>query len=95
MLPRDLDRLTPVQRTIIEQAYLLAQELETAAVSAPEGQLIDRCESLLLSSGRDFLRRALEDTLQARVYALEKMGRPAGLAPAAPRAGTRGGRPGP
>ena len=72
MLPSDLDRLTPVQRMIVEQAYVLAQELGTAAEAAPEGQVIDRCESLLLGRGRDFLRRTLESTLQARVEALEK-----------------------
>ena len=42
------------------------------AGSAPDGQVIDRCEAYLLGSGRDFLRRALEDTLQDRVDALEK-----------------------
>ena len=72
MLPSNLDSLTPIQRLIVEQAFVLAQELETAAESAPEGQLIDRCESLLLGNGRDFLRRALESTLQSRIGLLEK-----------------------
>jgi hypothetical protein len=72
MLPSNLDSLTPIQRLIVEQAFVLAQELETAAETAPEGQLIDRCESLLLGNGRDFLRRALESTLQSRIELLEK-----------------------
>ena len=93
MLPRDLDRLTPVQRTIIEQAYVLAQELETAADSAPVGQVIDRCESLLLGQGRDFLRGVLESTLQARAELLEKKGAPPVTAPAGRSADTRGTRP--
>jgi hypothetical protein len=75
-----LDAMTPLQRTIVERALVLAKELEAAAGSAPQGQVIDRCESYLLGSGRDFLRRTLEDTLQARVDALEKKGRPAGPA---------------
>ena len=58
----------------------LAKELEATAGSAPTGQVVDRCESLLLGAGRDFLRRALEDTLQAQVEALEKKARPAGPA---------------
>jgi hypothetical protein len=37
MLPTDLDRLTPTQRLIVEQAFVLAKELEAAADSAPEG----------------------------------------------------------
>jgi hypothetical protein len=89
-----LDALSPLQRTIVERALILAKELEAAAVSAPHGQVIDRCESYLLGSGRDFLRRALEDTLQARVDALEKKPRPGGPAPVARRAGTRAGRRG-
>jgi hypothetical protein len=94
MLPSDLDSLTPVQRLIVEQAFVLAKELESAADSAPEGQVIDRCESLLLGSGRDFLRRVLESTLQSRAESLEKKGAPPGPARVARRAGTRGVRPG-
>lgn len=95
MTAADLDAMTPLQRTIVERALALARELETTAGSAPDGQVIDRCESLLLGAGRDFLRRALEDTLQDRIDALEKKGRPAGPAPAATRPGaTRGGRRG-
>ena len=77
------DTMTPLQRTILERALALAKELEATAGSAPYGQVIDRCESLLLGNGREFLRRALEDTLQAQVDALEKKGRPAGPAPVA------------
>jgi hypothetical protein len=72
MLPSNLDQLTPTQRLIVEQAYVLAKELETAADSAPDGQVIDRCESFLLGNGRDFLRRVLESTLQSRAETLEK-----------------------
>ena len=88
------DTMTPLQRIIVERALVLAKELEAAAGSAPHGQIIDRCESLLMGNGREFLRRALEDTLQAQVEDLEKKGRPAGPAPAGRSAATRGGRPG-
>jgi hypothetical protein len=74
MLPSNLETLTTIQRVIVEQAFVLAQELETAADSAPQGRIIDRCESLLLGNGRDFLRRALEATIQSRAELLEKKG---------------------
>ena len=93
MLPSDLDRLTPFQRLIVEQAFVLAQELEDAVDSAPKGQVVDRCESLLLGHGRDFLRRAMESSLQSRAESLEKKGGPPGSAPAGRRDGTRGTRP--
>lgn len=93
MLPSDLDCLTPVQRLVVEQAFVLAKELESAADSAPEGQVVDRCESLLLGNGRDFLRRVLESTLQSRAEALEKKGAPPASVRVARRRGTRGVRP--
>ena len=90
MLPSDLDCLTPVQRLIVEQAFVLAKELESAADTAPKGQMLDRCESYLLGNGRDFLRRVLESTLQARVDALEKKGATPEFAAVERRDGTRG-----
>jgi len=94
MTPASFDTMTPLQRTIVERALALAKELEATAGSAPHGQVIDRCESLLLGNGREFLRRALQDTLQARADALEKKGLPAGPAPVARPAATRVGRRG-
>jgi hypothetical protein len=76
MLPSDLDRLTPLQRLIVEQAVVMAQELEAAADAAPYGQVLDHCESFLLGNGRAFLKKALESTLQSRVETLEKKGAP-------------------
>ena len=93
MLPSDLDRLTPMQRLVVEQAFVLAEELESAADSAPEGQVIDRCELFLLGNGRDFLRRVLESTLQSRAELLEKKGAPPESARAGRRVGTRATRP--
>jgi hypothetical protein len=93
MLPANLDQLTPIQRLIVEQAFVMAKELEAAADSAPEGQVIDRCESFLLGHGRDFLRRVLESTLQSRADVLEKKGVPPKSVPVERRVGTRGTRP--
>jgi hypothetical protein len=89
-----LDAMTPLQRLIVERALALAQELEATAGSAPTGQIIDRCETFLLGNGREFLRQALEDTLQAQVDTLEKKPPLAGPAPVGPSAATRGGRRG-
>jgi hypothetical protein len=93
MLSSDLDRLTPTQRLIVEQALVMAKELESAADSAPEGQVIDRCESFLLGYGRDFLRRILESTIQSRAEVVEKKGVPPAFARVGRRDGTREARP--
>ncbi len=92
MLSSDLDSLTPTQRLIVEQALVMAKELEAAADSAPEGQIIDRCESFLLGSGRDFLRRSLESTIQSRAENLEKKVAPPESARAVRPVGTKGSR---
>jgi hypothetical protein len=93
MLPSDLDRLTPTQRLIVEQAFVMAQELESAADSAPEGQVIDRCESFLLGNGRAFLRKVLESTLQTRAEVLEKKGAPPACAHVGRRDAIKAERP--
>jgi hypothetical protein len=93
MPPSDLDLLTPFQRLFVEQALVLAKDLEHALEDAPRGQAVDRCEAFLLDRGRDFLRRAMESSLQSRAEALEKKGAPPAPAPAGRRAGTRGARP--
>jgi hypothetical protein len=60
---------TPLQRLLVEQALALAKELERAANDAPDGQVLDRCERVALSSGREFLRKALADTLESQAAA--------------------------
>jgi hypothetical protein len=93
MLSSDLDRLTPIQRLVVEQALVMAKELEAAADSAPEGGVIDRCESFMLGFGRDFLRRILESTIQLRAESLEKKVGPLESASVEGRVGTRAVRP--
>jgi hypothetical protein len=90
MLSSDLDRLTPLEHVFVEQALVMAKELEAAADSAPEGQVIDRCESFMLGFGRDFLRRMLESTIQMRAEDLEKKVAPLESAPVGRRDGTKG-----
>lgn len=93
MLCSELDRLSPLQRLVVEQALVMAKELEAAADSAPEGQVIDRCESFMLGFGRDFLRRMLESTIQLRAEGLEKKVPPPEPAGVAHLGEIRGERP--
>jgi hypothetical protein len=78
---------------VVEQAFVLAKELEAVGDSAPEGQMIDRCESFLLGNGRDFLRRVLESHLQSQAERLEKKVAPPESARVGRRGSTRGTRP--
>jgi hypothetical protein len=78
------------QRQVVEQALALAAELERAAAAAPDGQMLDCCERLVLDQGRRLLRDALAGALQQQIRQGEKRGRPPAPAPADRRAATRG-----
>jgi hypothetical protein len=83
MTTRTFRAQTPLQALILEQALLLARQLEQAADAAPDGQVLARVEALAVPAGRELTRRAVEAALQAQAEAAEKRGRPAAAAPAA------------
>jgi hypothetical protein len=89
MRPRTFQADTPLEALLVEQALLLARQLQQAAAAAPDGQVLTRVEAAAVPAGRELTRRAVEAALQAQAAAAEKKGRPAGAAPAA------GGGPGP
>ena len=93
MVPSNLDVTSPLQRLILEQALVLAQELERTAQAAPDGEVLRRSEQLLLDRGREFLRQSLEATMHAQAEAVEKKGRWRGPVRADSLAGTKGPSP--
>ena len=85
---------TPLQALILEQAFLLAQQLEATAQAAPDGQVLAQVEALAVPAARELARQAVQATLQAQAQAAEKKGRRPAAAPVATSSpGTRG-RPG-
>jgi hypothetical protein len=96
MPPRTFRADTPLQALLLEQALLLAQQLEQTAAAAPDGQVLARVEAAAVPAGRELTRRAVEAALQAQAEAAEKKGRRAAAAPAAAgAAGPRGSPTGP
>ena len=85
---------TPLQALLVEQALLLARQLERGADAAPDGQVLARVEALAVPAGRELTRKAVEAALQAQALAAEKKGRPAAPAPAAAAAPTPRAAPG-
>ena len=83
---------TPLQALLLEQALLLAQQLQATADAAPDGQVLAGGEGLDVPAARELARQAVQATLQAQAQAAEKKGRRPAAAPAAPSSpGTRGG----
>lgn len=78
---RTFQAITPLQALIVEQALLLAQQLEQTADTAPAGHVLARVEAFAVPAGREFTRQAVQAALQAQAEAVEKRG---ALAVAAP-----------
>jgi hypothetical protein len=75
MNPRTFRAQTPLQALLVEQALLLAKQLEQTADAAPDGQVLTCVEALAVPAARELARRAVEATLQAQAEAAEKKGR--------------------
>lgn len=74
-MSRTFRTTTPLEALLVEQALLLARQLQTTADTAPDGQVLARVEAAALPAGRELTRRAVEATLQAQADGAEKKGR--------------------
>src|SRR5258708_33538672 len=95
MTRRPLTTPAEVEALLVEQARARARQLRQAADDATDGRELAPVQTLALSAGREFIRRAAEATLQAQAAAAETKGRPAGPAPAAANSPTAAGPNGP
>jgi hypothetical protein len=68
----NLSQQTPLARLLLEQALLMAQELELVAAKAPKGEVFDCCEEAAILKGRELIRLALQKTTQDFLAAQEK-----------------------
>jgi hypothetical protein len=83
---------TPLEALVVEQALLLARQLQQTADAAPDGQVLARVEALAVPAARELARQAVQAALQQQAGAAEKRGRQAAAARTAAAApGTRGG----
>lgn len=60
---------------IVRRALALAEEMESLALSAPDGTVFDACEQAVLEKGRKFQAQALGEAVARRIDAAEKKGR--------------------
>jgi hypothetical protein len=80
---RTFEAQTPLEALVLEQALLLARQLQQTADEAPDGQVLARVEALAVPAARELGRQAVQAALQAQAEAVEKKGRRAGAAPTA------------
>jgi hypothetical protein len=62
------------ERLAIEGAIAFVAEMHSLAQTAPEGHILQACESHALDQGRDLLRRPLQLATQDRIDSAEKKG---------------------
>ncbi len=67
---------TPEERRAYERAIAFVAEMHRIDADAPDGGVIDPCESVALSQGRDLLRDTLAAAIQTRAEGVEKRGFP-------------------
>ncbi len=66
----------PAEReTLVRRLLALHDELEQLALTAPDGTVLDACETAVIAGGRDLSQRLLSDAVARRVQAAEKKGR--------------------
>lgn len=88
---RTLQTRTPLEALLVEQALLLARQLQKAADDAPDGQVLAAVEAAAVPAGRELTRKAVEAALQAQADSVEKGGgRPAPVPAAGHASGARG-----
>jgi hypothetical protein len=83
---------TPFENLVVEQALAFAREMEATANGAADGKVLDQCELLALSKGRELLRAILTGAAQQQADVLEKKGRPPAPVNVVKRAGTKAAR---
>lgn len=83
-MSRTFQTQTPLEALVVEQALLLARQLQKTADNAPDGEVLAQVEAAAVPAARELARKAVEAALQAQAQAVEKRGhRPASASAAA------------
>ncbi len=92
-MERSFTARTELESILLEQALVMARELEAVTDAAPDGAVLAVGELAAVGLGRELTRVALEAALQHQAEAAEKKGRRAGPVPAAGGGASRIRRP--
>lgn len=67
-----IEYATDAERLMLEQALAFFADLRAVAHTAPHGTVLDACEALALTGGRQLLRDSLGHAVQARIDAADR-----------------------
>jgi hypothetical protein len=75
MSSRTFEAHTPLEALVLEQALLLARQVQQTADEAPDGQVLAKVEAQAVPAARELARLAVQAALQSQAEAAEKKGR--------------------
>jgi hypothetical protein len=70
------------REALVRQVLALQDELDQLALTAPDGTVLDACETAIVEKGRELNTDILAQAVARRVAAAEKKGRRSAPAPA-------------
>ena len=79
---------------LVRQLLSLHEELQALALTAPDGTVLDACETAVVPKGRELTKNILADAVTRRMEAVEKKGRRSAPAPVDKPKRTAGSSPG-
>ena len=74
MKPTITVEIPAASEAFVRQLLALHEELEALALSAPDGTVLEACETAVIQKGRDLNKRILEDAVARRIETAEKKG---------------------
>ena len=69
MKHRTFEARSPLEVLVLEQALLLARQLQQTADAAADGQVLAQVEALAVPAARELARQAVQATLQVQAAA--------------------------
>jgi hypothetical protein len=82
MLPTVTIEIPASSEALVRQFLAYHEELQSLALSAPHGTVLDKCEEAVLVQGRELQTRMLRQAIAHRVADAEKKGPPSAAATA-------------
>jgi hypothetical protein len=67
---------------LVRRLLTLHEELQALALSAPDGTVLDACETTVVERGRELCKQVLAEAVAGRIEVAEKRGRRSAPAPA-------------
>lgn len=70
-----LIEVSPDQEPLVRRVLALSEEMTQLALSAPDGRVVEDCETWIVDQGRKLQSQMLHDAVARKIESAEKRGR--------------------